>query len=127
MFQRAVFALPDQRRAGQDDREHRDIVDQLHHRTEPGLGQIRVEPVPGYDFGRQCRRPLAAVYKRVDFIRHDLLDIAAPGERLRHARRIDVQLKFRTVSGQHVLLEIVWNHQYERVVAAVHARVDFRA
>jgi hypothetical protein len=33
----AVLALPDQRRASQDDGQQRDVVDDLNHRAEPGL------------------------------------------------------------------------------------------
>ena len=91
----------------------------INHAVSKVLGSGTVTEEVLKELDQECRQ------YRPDML--DVLDIAAPGERLRHARRIDVQLKLRTVSGQHVLLEIVWDHQHERVVAAVHARVDFRA
>ena len=39
----ALLALTDQRRAGQDDGQERDLVDDLGHRREPRRLQVRVE------------------------------------------------------------------------------------
>jgi len=42
----------------------------------------------------------------VDFTHHDLLDVAAAGERLAHARGVHIELDGGCASGQHVALEV---------------------
>jgi hypothetical protein len=47
VIHRAVLALANQRRAGQDNRKHRDAADDTHHTGEPGGHHIGVESDPG--------------------------------------------------------------------------------
>ena len=51
------------------------------------------------------------------------LDVAAAGEGLRHARRVDVELDLRDAARQHVALEVRRNDEGEGVGARVHAGV----
>ena len=118
-----MLALPDQRRAGQDDGQQRDVVDDLHHRAEPGLVERGVEA------GAQCQihgwRVGAAVTldELIDFAGEDLLDIATAGEGLAHAGGVDIELHGRRSPRQHVALEVGRNDQSEGVQPRVHARV----
>jgi hypothetical protein len=43
MLERAMFAFPDQSSAGEDDRQHGDVVAELHDRSEPALVELGVE------------------------------------------------------------------------------------
>ena len=122
-----MLPFADQGRAGQDDGEHGDVVDEFHHRPEPRLGQVRIEAVARHDLDRLRSGGIVPVHERTDFVHDDLLDVAAAGERLRHARGVDVELDLRPVAGKDVLLEIVGDDQHERVFAVVHFRIDLGA
>jgi hypothetical protein len=62
--------------------------------------------------------PAVALDELVDLAHHHLLDVAAAGEGLGHARGVNVELDRRRLAGQHVALEIRRNIQHEGVVAA---------
>ena len=125
VFQRSVLALADQRGTGQNDRQHRNVVDELHHRPEPRLRQIRIEAVALHNL-HGCGCAAVPRQERGNLPLDDLLDIPAPGERLRHARGVDVQLNCGRTPRQDILLEAVRYHDDERIRSVVHQRVDLR-
>ena len=58
VLDRAVFALAYQSGARQYDRQHGDVVDDLHHRCEPVRVQVRIEHDTGDEIYRQWRSQL---------------------------------------------------------------------
>ena len=52
----------------------------------------------------RCDAAAVAPDELVDLAQHHLLDVATAGERLAHARGIDVELDHRRLAGQHVTL-----------------------
>ena len=125
MLDGAMFTFADEGRAGQDDRQHGDVIDDLGQRAEPGLFQIRVVARAQIQVHR--RRSAAAVTqdKIVDLAQGDLLDIFAAHESLRHAGGVNIQLNGRRTAGQHVALKVRRNIQHEGVIAGIHARIHF--
>jgi hypothetical protein len=121
---RAVLALANQRGSGQDQGDQGDTVDDRHHPGEPGLLQGRVEAHPRHEIDRRrCAAPAA-----LNELRHltddDLLRVAAAREGLAHARRIHVELDFRTSVAQDVALKVNGNDECKSELAAIHARID---
>ena len=55
MFDRAVLTLSQQGRAGQDDRQHRDLIDDGHDAVEPGCVAVGIEFLASYEFYRERR------------------------------------------------------------------------
>ncbi|CAM2150335.1 hypothetical protein PT2222_230056 [Paraburkholderia tropica] len=126
MLDGAVLALAYQRRARENDGEHRHVVDDFHQRAEPRLGEIRIEAHTHGEIDGQFGRRAIAVHELRGFVVDHLLDVAAAGERLAHARGVDVELHFGCASGEHVALQIGRNVQHEGVIARVHAAVGLR-
>ena len=124
MFDGAVLALADQRRAGQDDRQHGDAVDELHHRAEPHRAQIRIEEDAHFEVGGQGGDCTMALHEGRYLAIDDVLHIAVADESLRHAGGVDVELDRRLAPGQHVALEIGRDVEDEGVEAHIHAGVD---
>ena len=118
-----MLALADQRGAGEDDGEHGDDVDQLHHRAKPRRRQSRVEPgAHGQINGRRRHRPVA-LHKLGHLQLHDLLHRAVGGKGLHHARGVHVELHARHLACQHIALEVGRYVQHQRVAACVQAGV----
>ena len=126
MLDGAVLALANQRRTGQDDRQHGDLVDDLRQAAEPGLLQRRVEACAQLQAHRRLGAGAVALHELLHLAQHHLLDEATAVEGLAHAGGVGVELDLRVAPGQHVTLEIGWNDQGEGVDARVHARVDPR-
>ena len=124
MFQCAAFPFADQRGAGEDDRQHGDIVDQLHNGTEPALSQIRVETVARHQNGKLFGTGIVP-HKGIYLFIHYLLNVSGAGKSLRHARCIDIQLQFRRSSGNDIFLEIRRDDQNKGEFTPIHCRVDF--
>ena len=66
MIHRAVLALADDSRAGQDDRKHRDAVDDPHDTGEPGRRDIWVKGDADVEVDRRARHGLGTREKVVD-------------------------------------------------------------
>jgi hypothetical protein len=81
-------------RAGQDDGQHGDVVDDLVQAPNQ-LSQRRVEARAHGQLHRRGRADALALDELVHLGQHDLLHIAAAGEGLAHARGVDVELQLR--------------------------------
>ena len=123
MLDGAVLALADQRRAGEDEGQRGDAVDQLHHRTEPHIAQIRIEEHAHFRFDRQDGVSAMMLDEGRHLAVDDDMDIAVAEEGLRHTRGVDVDLDRRLVPGQDVPLEIGRDVEDEGVEAHIHAGV----
>jgi len=100
MVERAVFALADERGAGQDDRQHRDIVDDAHDAGEPRRLDIRVEGDAHDEVDRRCGRALGARQKIGDLGGDNLLCVIGPETGLDHRGRIDIELDRRFAAAK---------------------------
>ncbi|GLR52939.1 hypothetical protein GCM10007923_41540 [Shinella yambaruensis] len=81
-----MLALADERRAGEDDRQHGDRGDDVAYRAEPSLVELRVEAGAQVEGDWQSGLRAVAGRELADLNRYDRLNIAAAGEGLRHAR-----------------------------------------
>ena len=128
-----MLALANERGAGQNDREHGDVVDDLHHRCEPFRLEIGVEhdaegEVDRLNFrsaggcGGSCSACGVGLHHLVD----DLLQIDPAVAGLSDRGRIHIDLEARIAIRDDVLLELGRNLDHEHVAARVHRRTDFR-
>ena len=128
-----MLALADERGAGQYDREHGDVVDDLHHRGEPFRLEIGVEHDADGEVDRLNFRSAGGcggssgvrgvgLHHLVD----DLLQVGPAVAGLGDRRRIHVDLEARIAVRDDVLLELGRNLDHEHVAASVHRRTDFR-
>ena len=122
MLDCTVFALADQSRSGQDDRQHRDGGDDVVDGAEPGLVELRVEARSQRKIDLWCGARTITRQKLGHLAGRDGLDVAAPGEGLRHPRRVHVELDRRRSSGQQIALEVGRNVQGKDVEACIQAR-----
>jgi hypothetical protein len=60
MFDSALFPLPDERCAGQNHRQHGDVIDDLHDRGEPIGIHVGIELGTDHDIGGLVQRTFAA-------------------------------------------------------------------
>jgi hypothetical protein len=65
-----------------------------------------------------------ALDELVDFAHHDLLDVAAAGKGLAHARGIHIELDGRRAPRQHVALEVRRNIERKGIKPRIHADID---
>lgn len=118
-----ALALADERRASQDDRDHRDLVDDLRQSVESGLVERRVEQSALLQIDGGHDLSAVTVDEFADLAHHHLLDVATSEECLAHACGMDVELDFGAASGQFVALKIDRDVQHEGVAPIVHALV----
>ncbi|VTR66315.1 hypothetical protein DESC_480025 [Desulfosarcina cetonica] len=125
VFDGAVLAFADQGRAGQDDRKHGDVVDDLHDAAEPGAGQVGVEfHADGLADGRPG---IAGGLEEIgDFGVDDAADVTRADKGLGHARCIDVHQEVGSLAGQQVVFEPGRDIQDEGVVPRIHAGIHRR-
>ena len=128
-----MLALANERGAGQDDREHRDVVDDLHHRSEPFRLEIGVEhdaegEVDRLNFrsARGCGGSCSACGVGLHHLVDDLLQVGAAVASLGDRRRVHIDLQARIAIRDDVLLELGRDLDHEHVAAGVHRRTDFR-
>ena len=110
MLDRPMLALANERGAGQNDREHGDVADDLHHRGEPFRLEIGVEhdaesEVDRLNFrsaqgcGGSCSACGVGLHHLVD----DLLQVGPAIAGLRDRRRIHIDLDARIAVRDDVL------------------------
>ena len=102
MFHRAVFALADQRGAGEHDCQHGDVADQFNDRAEPGIVQLGVEAHLQRQLHRHARGGAIALHEGVDLGAEDRLDITGADKGMAHAGGIDIELQHGTTPGKYV-------------------------
>ena len=113
MVHRAVLALPYHGRSGQNDREHRHVVDDPHDAREPRRGEVRVVGDPNGERDRRHRdsltprqkRAFSARYEPIDLGRQDRLEVARAESGLHHCRRVDIDLYRGMAAAEDVALE----------------------
>ena len=121
-----MLAFADQRGAGEDDGQHGDAGNDLHHGPKPGLLQLGVEAHAQGKVDRGRRRCPISLDESVHLAGQDGLDIAAAGECLAHPGGIDVELHRWAASGKHIALEIRRNGEGECVETPVHPCIHLR-
>ncbi len=111
--------------AGQEDRQHRDVVDHLVDGDEPTLLHVRIEARARVELGE--RLGLLAAGGRPEGLHRivdDLLNIAGPASRLAHRRGVADDLDRRLQVLGEVLLELRRDVDHEGVLAGIHVAVD---
>src|SRR5512139_216303 len=92
VLERPVLALADDRGAGQDDRQHADLVDDGYDALEPGRLGVRVEQPAHHELHRLRPGRLGAFEEARDAVGGDGPDIARPEAGLLHGSRVDAHL-----------------------------------
>ena len=97
-----MLALANKRGAGQDNREHGDVVDDLHHRSEPFRPEIGVEhdaegEVDRLNFrsARGCEGSCSTCGVGLHHLVDDLLQVGAAVAGLGDRRRVHIDLQAR--------------------------------
>ncbi len=114
-----MFPLADQRRTGEDNGQHGDIVDDRHHRAKALLLKVRIKTHPDRQLYRQHAVIPIAGDKTVYFAGDNILDVTVAGKGLTHARGVDVDLDFRLPIGQYIALEVRRDVDGERVAPGI--------
>ena len=125
VFDGAVFAFADDRRADEQQQEQQDGVAQRGDGHLVGVFGVGV--VAGADDGvhQRCRRRGFEGF--AGFLREDLCEVGAADAALVHAGGVDVQEDFWRAVLQEVALEVGGDFEDEDVVAAVHGGICFGA
>ncbi len=126
MLDRALLALADERRAGQDYGQHSEVVDHLHHRGEPARLQIRVELCANNHFDRRTHQSFASGDELCDVVDDDVLDVGLAIEGLGNRGGIYVDLNRGLPPGKNIRLELWGNFNDKNEALRIHRCVDFR-
>ncbi len=126
MVHRAVLAFTDDRGAGEDDRQHRNAVDDAHDTRKPGALDIRVEGDADDQIDRHQWGALRPRQVIGDLGRDDLLCVTGSEAGLHHRRGVDVELHRGPASGEDIAGEIGWDVDDERILSGIHQRYDVR-
>src|SRR5208283_3623498 len=124
MFERAMFALTDNGRSGQEQREHRDTVDDLHDADKPCKGEVRIEFSPDQKVELWSGRFLGVISSIEDLMSQNLLYVKRPPTGYRHCRCVHVDLDGRLAAMLKIAFNVGWNINNEGVSASVHRVVD---
>src|SRR5208282_808526 len=122
VLDRPVLQLPDDRRPGQEERQHGDVADQLGHRREPALVQVRIVLDPGDKAHlRAGRLPAGEVGQ---LLGGRVLDVPDLGPGLAHRGGVHDKLNRGTPAPHHVRLKVRGDIEDERVLPGVRRWVD---
>src|ERR1700688_1391511 len=120
MIHGAVLSLPHYRRAGKNDGQHGNVIDDCHHAGKPGGRKVRIKRNSYIEIYRRWFYSLR-MREEVRYLRgDDLLRMALPEPRLYHRGRIDVDLKPGLASRQNVPFEVRRDIDHESESSAVH-------
>ena len=124
VLDRALFALADQRRAGEDDRQKRDLVDDLGHRREPRRLEVRIEGGAHNEIDQARGRALSPGDEPLDLggdgVAQRTCAVAGLGDR----GGVDIDLEAGLALRANVGFEIRRDLDDEQEFALVHHRVD---
>ena len=126
MLDGALLALADQRRTGQDHGDHGEIVDDLHHRSEPARLQIRIELCMRNHLDQSTRQSFPSRHELGHIVDDHVLDVGHPVEGLGNRGCIDVDLNGRLPPGKNIRLELRGNFDDIHEPLRIHPRIDFR-
>jgi len=101
-----------------------DVADDLRHRDEPGLLEIRVEFCARDQPYRLPRGELTLRLEAPDLLQDDALDVTGAATSLTHGGGVDVQLNAGLPAGLEVGLESGRDVDDEGEAAGVHGRID---
>src|SRR6516225_10558888 len=124
MLDRSLLAFTDQRRAGQDHGQQRDLIDDLRHRGEPGRLQVRIEVGSDNKVDGVTPSTAALANEVLNLVRNGGLEIIGAVAGLSHRRCIDVDLDLRLALGENIGLEVWGNFHYQKQIALVHFLID---
>src|ERR1700739_1898358 len=105
MFNGAVFAFANERRPCQNDRQHRNIVDNRHDCQEPLGFVVRVEGGAHDEVYWGSYRPLAMLEIAQSLLFDDVLDVARSDPGLCQCGSIDINLHRRAPAGENVVFK----------------------
>jgi hypothetical protein len=124
VFDRTVLALAQQRRAGQDNDQHRQLIGKADDRAEPGLCAV------GLNARRMTRSDeggslhLLAVAR--DLVGHHVLDIARPKDACWTAVASALTWNLDIASLSYIRFK-AWRNDDDKGVKAVHVPIDIGA
>src|SRR5262249_33302831 len=105
MFDRALLALANKCGASQNHSQEREIVNDLHHRSEPARLQVRIEFCAHNHFDRDVGASFAPCEEICDLAVDDACDIEGAVASLRYGCGVDVHLDLRLPPGENIGLE----------------------
>src|SRR5262249_48950927 len=124
MLDRAVLALTDQGRTGEEHGDEGDAIDELHHGHEGGNFEIRIELRPDDEGHRWCGDCCRSAEEGGEFLRNDALDIAGAHASLGHGGGVHVELNHGAPTPHHVGLEVWRDVNDEGVAPGIHPGID---
>ena len=125
MLQIAVLPLAQHRGAAEENRQNRDIVDDLVDRDEPALLHVGIEARPGFQLRHRRVIALAtALPEGIDRAGDDALDVARATAGLAHGGRVGDDFNYGLGVALQVLLEFLRQVHNEGVSPRIHVAID---
>lgn len=126
MLDCALLALTNKRCASQNHRQQREVVDDLHHRSEPARLQVWIEFCAHNHFDRDVEASFASCEEICDLAVYDALDVNGAVAGLRYGCGVDVHLDRRPPPGENIGLEVRRDFNAEDETFRIHRRVNLR-
>jgi len=101
--------------------EHGDVVDNLHNRGEPGLGEVLVEQDARREIRRQGRNGAVSLYEVAYLVTGNALDVSGSDKCLTYKRGVHIELYRRLPPGDDVSLEVGGYFERKAIEPGIHA------
>src|SRR5262249_15964857 len=125
MLDRALLALPDERRPRYDHGQHRKIADDLDDWGEPTGIQIRIELCAGNHFYRRAYQSFTSRNEFGRVIDDDVLDVGHAIENLSYRGGIYIDLNRRLPPGKNIRLKLWGKFNDVNEALRIHRCVHF--